>query len=129
MLGKKLHLAVSLAVLVAALLASSPSASAQAPEQTAATSPRLTLDRLYSLPHLIGNKPTGFAWSRDGGRLAFLWNDEGGNFRDVWLLNVDDPELQPQRVTQMPSRQARSHIRPGPKKRRPPSDWSEIQVW
>lgn len=64
--------------------------------------PRLTLDRLYSLPNLIGTAPSGFAWSGDGRRLAFLWNDEGVNFRDVWVLDADDPDGEPRRVTWMP---------------------------
>ena len=49
---------------------------------------RLTIERLYSLPRLIGTAPKGFAWSRDSQRLAFLWNDEGTNFYDVWTLDV-----------------------------------------
>jgi len=35
-----------------------------APEQRAATL-RLTIERLYSLPHIIGTAPKGIAWSRD----------------------------------------------------------------
>jgi dipeptidyl-peptidase-4 len=65
-----------------------------------------TLDRLYSLPRLIGSAPRGFAWSRDSTRLAFLWNDEGTNFYDVWLTDVD--ALRPVRVTRM------SRPQPGP---------------
>jgi dipeptidyl-peptidase-4 len=64
--------------------------------------PRLTIERLYSLPRLIGTAPGGFAWSADGRHLAFLWNDEGLNFRDVWVVEVEDPELRPERVTWMP---------------------------
>jgi dipeptidyl-peptidase-4 len=63
---------------------------------------RLTLDRLYSLPSLIGTAPRGFAWSADGRYLAFLWNDEGRNFHDVWVLDVEDPDGAPERVTWMP---------------------------
>ncbi len=74
--------------------------------QTSPTSdvgaPRLTIDRLYSLPNLIGTAPGGFAWSADGRYVAFLWNDEGGNFRDVWMLDVENPEGTPERVTRMP---------------------------
>lgn len=64
--------------------------------------PRLTLERLYSLPRLIGTAPKGFAWSPDGNRLAFLWNDEGRNFHDVWIVDADDPEARPRRVTSLP---------------------------
>lgn len=59
-----------------------------------------TLERLYSLPRLIGTAPKGFAWSSDSQRLAFLWNDEGTNFYDVWTTSVDAPT--PVRVTRMP---------------------------
>jgi dipeptidyl-peptidase-4 len=62
----------------------------------------LTIDRLYSLPNLIGTAPRGFAWSADGRYLAFLWNDEGRGFHDVWMLDVEAPEDAPVRVTRMP---------------------------
>ena len=65
---------------------------------------RLTLERLYSLPRLIGTEPKGFAWSRDSRRTVFLWNDEGTNFYDVWTLDVDNPV--PVRQTEMPRRSA-----------------------
>lgn len=60
----------------------------------------MTIERLYSTPRLIGTAPTGFAWSPDGQRLAFLWNDKGYNFRDVWTAHVSGGE--PIRVTRMP---------------------------
>ncbi len=63
---------------------------------------KLSIERLYSLPSLIGTAPSGFAWSGDGRYLAFLWNDEGRVFRDVWIVDVEDPDLVPQRVTRMP---------------------------
>lgn len=52
----------------------------------------LTLERLYSLPNLIGNTPRGFAWAADSSRVAFLWNDQGYNFRDVWVADVESAE-------------------------------------
>jgi dipeptidyl-peptidase-4 len=96
----------AIGLLLAVLLAFTFEARAQTPAGNAAGKERLTLDRLYSLPHLIGTKPTGFAWSRDGSSLAFLWNDEGRNFRDVWVVDVDDPGLAPRRVTRMPAPEA-----------------------
>jgi dipeptidyl-peptidase-4 len=63
---------------------------------------RLTIDRLYSLPHLIGTAPSGFVWSPDSRQLAFVWNDSGFNFRDVWMIDIEDPELEPRRWTTMP---------------------------
>jgi dipeptidyl-peptidase 4 len=81
---------VSTLALIAALLA--PPLGAQA-------GPPLTLERLYSLPSLIGTAPGGFAWSSDGSRLAFLWNDEGMPFREVWVVDPGAPPLAPRRVT------------------------------
>ncbi|NKB89455.1 MAG: prolyl oligopeptidase family serine peptidase [Acidobacteria bacterium] len=49
----------------------------------------LTLDGLYSLPRMIGTAPSGVVWSPDSTRIAFLWNDEGTNFRDVWVASTD----------------------------------------
>ena len=63
---------------------------------------RFTLDQLYTLPRIIGSAPKGFAWSRDSRRLSFLWNDEGANFYDVWMITV--PDVTPRRVTRMPRR-------------------------
>lgn len=59
-----------------------------------------SLDRLYSLPRLIGTAPIAPAWSPDSTRVAFLWNDEGTNFYDVWMLEVATP--QPRRLTRFP---------------------------
>jgi dipeptidyl-peptidase-4 len=60
----------------------------------------LTLERLYSLPWLSGTAPEAPTWSPDSQRVAFLWNDDGGNFRDVWLARVAGGA--PVRVTTMP---------------------------
>ena len=70
--------------------------------------PQLTLERLYSQPNLIGTAPSGFTWSHDGRRLAFLWNDEGRNYRDVWMLDIKDLETGPKRATWMPQSVAQS---------------------
>lgn len=69
---------------------------------SAQSSPRLSIDSLYSQPSLIGTAPRGMAWSPDGTRLAFLWNDEGTNFADVWMVEL--PSGVPVRVTRMPRR-------------------------
>jgi dipeptidyl-peptidase 4 len=61
---------------------------------------KLTIDRLYSLPWIIGTKPENPVWSPDSQRLAFLWNDEGTNFYDVWL--ADEKTGKPARLTSMP---------------------------
>ena len=61
---------------------------------------KLSLDRLYSLPWIIGSQPKDPAWSPDSRRIAFLWNDTGTNFYDVWLTDVKTGK--PLRVTSMP---------------------------
>ena len=61
---------------------------------------KLDIDRLYSLPWLIGTTPKDFVWARDSQRVAFLWNDDGTNFYDVWITDVGSGK--PIRVTRMP---------------------------
>jgi dipeptidyl-peptidase-4 len=61
---------------------------------------RLDINRLYSLPWVIGTAPKDFSWSADSKRLAFLWNDEGTNFLDVWVADKDLGK--PVRMTHMP---------------------------
>ncbi|GGE14829.1 peptidase S9 [Polymorphobacter glacialis] len=48
----------------------------------------LSIDALYQPQSIIGTTPEGFAWSADGGRVLFLWNDEGRRFRDIWVYEV-----------------------------------------
>lgn len=45
----------------------------------------LTFDTLYSEPSIIGTLPTAASWSADGKSLAFLWNNAGHTFRDIWI--------------------------------------------
>ncbi|SNT19580.1 dipeptidyl-peptidase-4 [Granulicella rosea] len=69
---------------------------------TAQTAPakKLTIDRLYSLPWLIGTRPEQPVWSPDSKRVAFLWDDDGTNFHDIWVTDVTDGK--PVRVTKLP---------------------------
>ncbi len=97
----RLSVALSVAVLVMSVVVPAPTLG-RVSSTTPQTAARLTLDRLYSLPNLIGTAPRGFAWSADGRHLAFLWNDEGRGFHDVWMLDVEDPDGAPERVTRMP---------------------------
>ena len=60
----------------------------------------MTIDRLYSLPSIIGTAPENPTWSPDSRRLAFLWNDAGMPFRDIWLTDAHGGK--PVRVTHMP---------------------------
>ncbi len=57
------------------------------------------LDRLYSLPRIIGTAPVSPAWSPDGRKLLFLWNDAGYDFKDVFVIDVDAPT--PSRLTSL----------------------------
>ena len=68
--------------------------------QTAPPKKQLTLERLYRLPSLIGTRPESPQWSPNSQRLAFLWNDEGMPFLDMWV--VDAAEGKPVRLTRMP---------------------------
>ena len=83
-------------VLVLCLFALSTTAFAQETH----SQPTKTIDRLYSLPWLIGTKPEDPKWSPDSQHLAFLWNDDGTNFYDVWL--ADRTTGKPTRITSMP---------------------------
>jgi dipeptidyl-peptidase 4 len=57
------------------------------------------LERLVSLPTLSGTPPTSPAWAPDGEQLAFLWNDQGWPFRDVWVAPAEGGP--PRRLTTM----------------------------
>jgi dipeptidyl-peptidase 4 len=52
--------------------------------------PRLTIERIASLPALTGTPPSDPIWSPDSTRVAFLWNDKGWPFRDVWIAGAAD---------------------------------------
>ena len=63
-------------------------------------SARLTVEKVTTqLPSLIGTAPTCPVWSPDSSRLAFLWNDEGMPFRDVWVVEATGDR--PIRLTDM----------------------------
>jgi dipeptidyl-peptidase 4 len=63
----------------------------------AASAQRLTVERVASLPSLIGTAPAAITWAPDSSRLAFLWNDSGWPYRDVWTVAADGTGLR--RVT------------------------------
>lgn len=48
----------------------------------------LSIDGLYRYKSLVGTTPEEYSWSRDGGSVLFLWNDEGYSFRDIWSYSV-----------------------------------------
>lgn len=49
------------------------------------TTASLTFETLYSEPSIIGTLPVAACWSADGSSLAFLWNEAGHTFRDIWI--------------------------------------------
>lgn len=60
------------------------------------------LRKTYSQPLAYGVEPTSVTWSPDGMRLAFLWNEDGGLWKDVFVSDADgslkkitSPELSP----------------------------------
>lgn len=59
-----------------------------APSTAEAQPAMLTVERAVSLPSLIGTPPSSPAWSPDSRRLAFLWNDAGWPFRDLWTVDA-----------------------------------------
>ena len=63
-----------------------------------AAEPHLTVERIAAFPNLAGTLPTNPVWSPDSTRIAFLWNDKGYPFRDVW---VAEREGKPHRLTDM----------------------------
>lgn len=85
--------------LLTCALAASPPASA-IDTATAGTKRTMTIDRLYSLPSITGTRPESPQWSPDSRRLAFLWNNEGTNFLDIWMTEIGKGK--PVRVTTMP---------------------------
>lgn len=93
--------ALGLAV-VSAAIAIVGAARAQGPAAASAAKERFTLERLYALPRIIGTAPRAPVWSPDGRTLAFLWNEEGTNFADVYAVSVGDTK--PVRLTSMPRR-------------------------
>lgn len=46
------------------------------------------LDTLYAEQSIIGTTPIKPAWSPNSEFVAFLWNDKGHQFRDVWFYSV-----------------------------------------
>ena len=71
------------ALFLSAALWASP-ASAQAPPPATPVS----IDQLYAIPSMIGTAPQRPVWSPDKKQIAFLWNDQGRRFRDVWLYST-----------------------------------------
>lgn len=87
-------------------LAMASSCSAQAPRDARPAAERAegapggpSVERLASLPRLDGTAPAEPRWSADGKSLAFLWNEGGWPFRDVWVVRALDGK--PRRLTDL----------------------------
>lgn len=52
-----------------------------------------TLERLYRRPYLWGTPPQSLQWSEQGHVLAFLWNERGHRFRDLYAYHADRKRL------------------------------------
>lgn len=74
----------------------------------AQTAAPLTVERVASLPSLIGTAPASPTWSPDSRHLAFRWNDSGMPFRDIWMADPDGSGLR--RLTDL----QRTHPAPVP---------------
>jgi dipeptidyl-peptidase 4 len=61
------------------------------------------LTRFYSSPSLIGTAPRRPVWSADSRRVAFLWNEDGSNFLDVYVAGIAQPA--PMRWSRFPRQQ------------------------
>jgi dipeptidyl aminopeptidase/acylaminoacyl peptidase len=51
------------------------------------------LERLFSRPYVWGTWPSQLAWAKHAHMLGFLWNPEGGAFRDLYVYTVDQKKL------------------------------------
>ncbi len=81
-------------ILIACMLAAGASAvQAESDDGNSA----ISLDTLYSLPRLAGTSPESFIWAGDSKHLAFLWNDRGLAFRDIWICRAEN--CQPRALT------------------------------
>jgi len=47
----------------------------------------LSIQRMYQYPRLAGISPRSLEWSPDGENLAFIWNEEGEQFYDIFLYS------------------------------------------
>ena len=59
----------------------------------------VTLDSLFSYPYLYGHAPRALQWSPDSRQVAFVWNEEGRRFRDLYVVKAPDGD--PVRLTDL----------------------------
>lgn len=71
------------------VLSATPATSVAAARSSGNQSPApLTIAGLYADHSIIGTSPEHYAWSADGARLAFAWNDHATTFRDIWVYDT-----------------------------------------
>jgi len=51
------------------------------------------LERLLSRPYVWGTWPSQLAWAKHAHVLGFLWNADGGAFRDLYVYDADQKTL------------------------------------
>ncbi|MBN1917266.1 MAG: S9 family peptidase [Verrucomicrobia bacterium] len=51
----------------------------------------LTLAEMYSVPYIYGAAPGSVKWASDNETFAFLWNEEGGMRRDIYVSRPGEP--------------------------------------
>jgi dipeptidyl-peptidase-4 len=85
--------AVPVVTVTGIALAVACTAPAPPPASTPPSMPGLTVERVASLPSLIGTAPSSPVWSPDSTRIAFLWNDIGWPLKQVWVANADGTGL------------------------------------
>ncbi len=51
----------------------------------------VTLAEAYSLPMIYGTPPASIKWANDNRTFAFLWNEDGGLQRDVYVSRPGEP--------------------------------------
>jgi dipeptidyl aminopeptidase/acylaminoacyl peptidase len=47
-----------------------------------------TVEALYTHPMIVGTPPSRMVWSPDGKKLAFLWNEAGNRFKDLYVSDL-----------------------------------------
>lgn len=60
----------------------------------AAAGEPLDLQAIFSQPYMTGATPTGIAWSPNDSLIAFLWNEQGAEFRNLYVANPQTGQIE-----------------------------------
>src|SRR5579859_1826749 len=52
-----------------------------------------SLEKLFTRPFVWGTPPSEITWSKQGLTLLFLWNAEGGRFRDLYAYHPAEQKV------------------------------------